>query len=190
MALQRTLFVRAGAASALALALLAVGCADLNDTGLAALSTRVPAFAIVNGQLLQGDMTLFPDHTGTIALRTPSSAGSSGAWSWGFTTHGEATPAPTPTGPAPTNADASCVGRLRYSSTTLGSIDLRCHDGAVADVRVALIGETRGYGYGQTATGLVSLTFGLKAVEARAHLTVQPGRQLLDRTDGDTLELR
>ena len=187
MASQRSLFLRAGAASALAL--LAVGCADLNDTGMAALATRVPAFAIVNEQLLQGEMTLFPDHTGTITLRTPAPAGAPGVWNWGAAPNAESAPSLSAGGTSPTNSGSSCVGRLRYASSTLGSIDLRCHDGGVADVRVALIGETRGYGYGQTATGLVSLTFGLKAVEARAHLTVPPGRQLVDRTDGDALEL-
>ena len=187
MALQQSLFFRAAGTSALAL--LAVGCADLNDTGLAALATRVPAFAIVNEQLLQGEMTLFPDHTGTITLRTPVPAGAPGVWNWGAAPNAESAPSLSAGGTSPTNSGSSCVGRLRYASTTLGSIDLRCHDGAVADVRVALIGETRGYGYGQTATGLVSLTFGLKAVEARAHLTVPPGRQLVDRTDGDALEL-
>lgn len=139
------------------------GCADLNDTGLAALSTRVQAYAVVDEQLVQGEMVLFPDHTGTVALRAD---------------------------PAGKPMLTSCVGRLRYTATTLGSIDLRCNDGAVADLRMALIGDTRGYGYGQTATGLASLTFGMTPVEARAHLTVPPGKQLVDRTDPSGLELR
>lgn len=139
------------------------GCADLNDTGLMALSTRVQAYAVVDEQLVQGEMVLFPDHTGTVALRAD---------------------------PAGKPLLTSCVGRLRYTATTLGSIDLRCNDGAVADLRMALIGDTRGYGYGQTATGLASLTFGMTPVEARAHLTVPPGKQLVDRTDPSGLELR
>lgn len=139
------------------------GCADLNDTGLAALSTRVQAYAVVDEQLVQGEMVLFPDHTGTVALRAD---------------------------PAGKPMLTSCVGRLRYTATTSGSIDLRCNDGAVADLRMALIGDTRGYGFGQTATGLASLTFGMNPVEARAHLTVPPGKQLVDRTDPSGLELR
>lgn len=154
------------------------GCADLNDTGLAALSTRVQAYAVVDEQLVQGEMVLFPDHTGTVALRAdPAAVG-----------------APAEAASAPRTAGkpmlTSCVGRLRYTATTSGSIDLRCNDGAVADLRMALIGDTRGYGYGQTATGLASLTFGMNPVEARAHLTVPPGKQLVDRTDPSGLELR
>lgn len=167
----------------LAGALLA-GCADLNDTGLSALATRVSAFAIVNDQLLQGEMTLFPDHTGTLTLRTPDTPGAA----IGFDgLNPEATPTPARVASA---GAASCVGRMRYASSTLAEMDLRCHDGSVAPVRLALIGETRGYGYGQTAIGQVSVTFGLRPTEARAHLTVPKGRQLLERTDSDALELR
>jgi len=155
------------AASAVLAALLS-GCADLNDTALAAVATRVPAHAIVNEQLVQGEMTLFPDHTGTVTLRGDVQPGAGAA----------------------KIILSSCVGRLRYTATTMGSIDLRCNDGSVADLRMALIGDTRGYGYGQTATGLASLTFGMTPVEARAHLTVPPGKQLLDRTDPSGLELK
>ncbi len=154
------------------------GCADLNDTGMAALATRVQAFAIVDEQLVQGEMTLYTDHTGMVALRAEPTPSNDPAY---------AASAPKPGGkPVLT----SCVGRLRYTATTLGVIDLRCNDGAVADLRVALIGETRGYGYGNTATGLASLTFGMNAVETRAHLTVPPGKQLLERMESNGLELR
>lgn len=154
------------------------GCAELNDTGLAALSTRVQAYAVVDEQLVQGEMVLFPDHTGTVSLRADS-VGQSGV--------AEAANAPKPGGKAPLT---SCVGRLRYAATTVGTIDLRCNDGAVADLRMALIGDSRGYGYGQTATGLVSLTFGMTPVEARAHLTVPPGKQLLETSESGGLSLR
>lgn len=162
-----------------ALVALLAGCADLNDTGLAVLATRVSAHAIVNEQLVQGEMTLFADHTGTVTLRgqTMPSDGSGGL----------ALPAQPPSGKLALN---SCVGRLRYTATNTGSIDLRCNDGSVAELRMALIGESRGYGYGHTATGLVSLTFGLTAVEARAHLTVPANRQLVEGTDSSSLELR
>ena len=154
------------------------GCADLNDTGLMALATRVQAYALVDEQLLHGEMVLFPDHTGTVALRAdPVVVGA---------------PAETAIAPRPAGTAllTSCMGRLRYTATRLGSIDLHCNDGVAADLRMALIGETRGYGYGQTASGLASLTFGMHPVEARAHLTVPPGKQLVDRTESTGLELR
>ncbi|MES2951636.1 MAG: hypothetical protein V4858_24160 [Pseudomonadota bacterium] len=154
-------------------------CADINDTGLAALATRVQAYAVVNEQLVQGEMTLYPDHTGTVTLRadTPPSSGA-------------ATDASSPTKPLAQPILNSCVGRFRYTATTYGVIDLRCNEGSSADVRMALIGETRGYGYGQTATGPASLTFGMNPVEARAHLTVPPGKLLLERTEASGLELK
>lgn len=158
---------------------LLVGCADLNDTGLAALATRVPAYAVVNEQLVQGEMTLYPDHTGTVALR--ADAGPTAAAT------ADASNRPKPVALPMLN---SCMGRFRYTATTYGMIDLRCNEGSTTDLRMALIGETRGYGYGQTANGLASLTFGMAPAEARAHLTVPPNKQLLDRTDAVGLELK
>ncbi len=158
---------------------LLTGCADLNDTGLAALSYKVPAYAIVDEQLVQGEMVLFPDHTGTITLRAEASPAAAPSVDTVAASRSANKPAMT-----------SCVGRLRYTATTAGVIDLRCNDGSIADLRMALIGDTRGYGYGYTATGLASAAFGFTPVEARAHLTAPPGRQLVERTEGGGLELK
>jgi hypothetical protein len=158
---------------------LLAGCADLNDLGLAALSYKVPAYAIVDEQLVQGELVLFPNHTGTVTLRAEvAPVEAQAAVAGGM--------------PKPTLKPAitSCVGRLRYTETTAGVIDLRCNDGATADLKMSLIGETRGYGYGYTANGLASVVFGFTPVEARAHLTVPPGKQLLERAEGGGLELK
>jgi hypothetical protein len=140
------------------------GCAGLNDRGQRLLGSKVVAYAIVNGQLVTGEMELFTSHTGTVTLRL------------------ETVPGKTPL--------TSCVGRFRYTGTTMGTVDLRCNDGTVADLSMALMGDTRGYGYGQTAAGLASLTFGLTPADAMAHLTAPPNMKLLVRTDTDGLELK
>jgi hypothetical protein len=158
---------------------LIAACADLNDTGLAALATRVQAYAVVNEQLVQGEMTLYPNHTGTVALRVEVSQSTS----VGIDPNA-------PTKPVERPILNSCLGRFRYTATTYGSIDLRCNDGSSTDLRMALIGETRGYGYGQTATGLASLTFGMSPTEARAHLTTPPGKQLQESGTSSGLELK
>lgn len=155
-----------------------VGCADINDLGLAALSTKVQAYAIVDEQLLQGEMVLYPDHTGTLTLRSHLESGTG-------MIDGAGTPK---AGGKPMLS--SCVGRMRYTATNAGVVDLRCNDGAVADVRMALIGDTRGYGYGYTAQGLVSAVFGMTPVEARAHLTTPPNKQLMVRSDPAGLEMK
>lgn len=161
---------------------LLTACADLNDTGRAALATRVQAYAVVNEQLVQGEMTLYPDHTGTVALRFGEIVQQSPV--------SEFQTASPPKPPVERPILNSCVGRFRYTSTTYGAIDLRCNEGSNADLRMALIGETRGYGYGQTATGLVSLTFGMGPTEARAHLTTPPGKQLLENGTSYGLEMK
>lgn len=155
------------------------GCADLNDTGLAALATRVNAYAVVNGQLVQGQMTLYPNHSGTVTLRTEVAQ-----------PDGSGIDLNAPVKPTQNPILNSCLGRFHYTATAYGAIDLRCNDGSTADLRMALIGETRGYGYGQTATGLASLTFGMEPGEARAHLTVPPGKQLLETGSASGLEMK
>ncbi|MES2583431.1 MAG: hypothetical protein V4627_12000 [Pseudomonadota bacterium] len=170
--------------STLAVLALLSACADINDTGLAALATRVQAYAVVNEQLVQGEMTLYTDRTGTVALRFEVAKPVNDN---PFEFSSPAKPVESPVERPILN---SCLGRFRYTATTYGVIDLRCNEGSTAELRMALIGETRGYGYGQTATGLASLTFGMAPTEARAHLTAPPGKQLLEANGVSGLEMR
>lgn len=155
------------------------GCANMNDTGLAVLATRVDAYAVVNEQLVQGEMTLYPNHTGTVALRVEAAQPASGGIDLSA-----------PARRVERTILNSCMGRFRYTATAYGAIDLRCNDGSEVELRMALIGETRGYGYGQTATGQASLTFGMGPGEARAHLTAPPGKQLQETGSSSGLEMR
>lgn len=151
---------------ALALPLLPLvlgGCAMVNDKALRLFSSKANAFAIVNGQLLQGDMVFLPDRTGNLTLI------------------------------ADKGAISSCSGQVRYESTTGGAIDLRCNDGTAAQLRYSLLSETRGYGYGPTTlgatTGAASLTFGLSANQALAYLTVPADKKLtVNAADGLNLQ--
>jgi hypothetical protein len=55
----------------LALAVLVVSlgaCAKVNDTALGLVSTKVPAYAIINGSLISGEVVLIPDRTGRVQL--------------------------------------------------------------------------------------------------------------------------
>lgn len=167
---------------------LVAACADINDTGLAALATRVQAYAIVNEQLVQGEMTLYTDRTGTVALRVEvAKPVTENPFDLFVPT--KATERP-PERPPERPILNSCIGRFRYTATTYGVIDLRCNEGSTAELRMALIGETRGYGYGQTATGAASLTFGMAPTEARAHLSTPSGKQLLEADGRSGLEMK
>lgn len=136
------------------------GCALVNEASSLALSTAVPAQAVVNEQLVRGELVLSPDRTGLATLRADPPGGDAVAKGDG--------------GPVLT----SCVGRLRYTATTAGVVDLRCNDGAMAEVRVTLIGDTRGYGYGEGNTGLASMVFGMTPKEARAYLPLPPKAEI------------
>lgn len=141
-----------GMVAAMALGL--AGCAMVNDKTLRLVSSKVAVVAIVNEQLLQGDMTLLPDRTGTVSL-----GGSAGAIS-------------------------SCSGSMRFEASNSGLVDLRCNDGATARMRYSLLSETRGYAYGQTAAGVASLAFGLPANDAQAYLVLPANKKLALNADG------
>lgn len=134
------------------------GCAMVNDKALRLFSSDALAFAIVNGQLLQGNLVLLPDRTGNLSLA------------------GRKEPI------------TSCSGQTRYESSTAGSIDLRCNDGTAASMRYSLLSETRGYAYGATGTGAASVTFGMAPAQAAAYLTVPPGKKLTVAGEGLDLQ--
>ena len=145
---------------AAALALVLGGCAKVNDKTLGWFSTNVDAFVIVNSQLLTGNVALIPDRTARLAFSDGS-------------------------GPV-----SSCAGSMRHTASNAGVIDLRCSDGSVAELQFSLITETRGYAYGSTAGGPVSLTFGLPPEEASAFLTAPAGKKLVQAKPGGTLTLQ
>lgn len=54
--------------TSLMLALSLAGCAKINDVGMRLISSSAPALAVVNETLLSGEVKLFTDRTGTVAL--------------------------------------------------------------------------------------------------------------------------
>ena len=141
-------------------ALMLCGCAKVNDKTLGWFSSSADAYVIVNGQVLSGTLVLIPDRTGRLSVSSES-------------------------GPI-----TSCSGGMRHTATHAGAIDLRCNDGSDATLEFTLITETRGYAYGKTAQGQVSLTFGIPPEEARAFLTVPEGKKLVESKLSGALELQ
>jgi hypothetical protein len=145
-----------------------VGCARLTETGTTLFATNVPAMAIVKGQMMQGEVKLVPDRTGTVVLNVTQRS----------TTLLGYTPV------------SSCMGRLRFTSTAAGEMDLRCNEGTAVTLHFSLISDATGYAYSQSTTDPVSLTFGLRPEVAKAYLTVPPERKLVETADGAALEVK
>jgi hypothetical protein len=139
---------------------LLAGCAKVNDTGLRLVSTKVDAYLIVNNQLLNGSVLLVPDRTGRVSFA------------------------------AEKGAISSCSGAMRYTATQSADIDLQCTDGTQVALKATLISDTRGYGYGSTAQGPASVVFGLPEPDARALLSVPPGKTLAPNAESGSLELQ
>jgi hypothetical protein len=134
-------------------------CAKVNDTGMRLVSTKVDGYLIVNAQLLVGTVLLVPDRTGRVSFS------------------------------AEKGAISACSGSWRYTATNAGEADVRCNDGTQLSLKITLLSETRGYGYGSTAQGPSSLVFGLSEQDASAFLTVPPGKTLAIGAESGALEL-
>lgn len=141
-------------------ALLLAGCAKVNDTSLRLVSTKVDAYAILNGQVLAGNVILIPDRTGRITFSPEK-------------------------GP-----ELACLGSMRHTATLSGSMDLSCSDGTTTQLQYTLLTETRGYAYGTNAAGPASLVFGLSPQDARAYLTVPAGKRLVVQDGEGLLQLQ
>lgn len=137
-----------------ALLLCLAGCAKINDAGMRLVASSTPAFAVVNGTLLGGTVSLHVDRTGTLSLDAREGSG------------------------------LKCMGRLRYTATQSGVVNLQCSDGTDAQLNFTAIRETSGYGSGRTAKGLASLVFGLEAADAPAYLHLPAGRRMVTAPEG------
>lgn len=124
------------------------GCARLSETGMLIFATTVPALAVVNGQPMQGQVQLVPDRTGSVVLNSSQRS------------------------PNATTmvTISSCMGRLRFTSTAAGEMDLRCNDGLASTLYFSLVSDASGYAYSQKAGEAISLTFGVSPAAAKAYL--------------------
>jgi len=147
-------------AGLISLVLTMAGCAMVTDMSKRVFATPTNALAIVGEQVLMGDVVLGVDRTASVTLT------------------------------AEQGQPDSCIGSMRYTSTTAGSIDLRCSDGVKAELQFQMLGNSRGYAYGQSNKSAVSLTFGLSNQEARAYLVVPPNKKLVENPESELLELQ
>jgi len=141
----------------LSLPLLVGGCAALNDATMRALATSSPALALIGERVLTGEVMLYTDRSATVQLQ------------------GQGEPS------------LSCMGSMHYTSSTGGTVNLRCSDGRQARLAYTALGETSGYGIGRDEVHSISLTYGLAPEAARAWLIAPPGKRLVP--DGDSLRL-
>lgn len=153
------------------LGLTVAGCARITETSMVAFTSTLHSFAVVNGQMMTGEVQLVPDRTGSVTLRKSTAA--------------EAVPKLDGFSPI-----ESCMGRLRFTSTAAGEMDLRCNEGSIATLHFSLIADATGYAYNQEPGVPVSLTFGLRSALAKAYLQAPAGKQVTESSNGVDLELR
>lgn len=130
--------------SATALLLGLCGCADLGNLMVQLGASRPAAIVQVQGQRLDGTLTLSTDRTGTLNVS------------------------------ANQGVPSVCQGGVRFTSSTQGEVDLRCNDGTAAALKFSMLTAVKGYAYGASHKGPVALTFGMMDDEARAYLQSPP----------------
>ena len=166
--------------------LLLGACAKLDDKMRGYLSSGADVYAVVDGQLMAGEVSLFWDRTGTVTLASMPPVAVAPPTS--------TSPTSVPV-PAPLLVNAvSCAGQLRYTGTGAAAIDLRCSNGLATDLAMVLTGETTGYGYGPVTGGrpggTASLTIGYEPARAVGYLRAPDGQQVRARTKKPLLELK
>lgn len=129
------------------------------DTAQSLFVSVTPAVAMVGPHLMSGQLQVYNDNTGFIALE---SAG----------------------GREPI---VRCSGRMPVTGSFSREIDLRCNNGLQARLAMSMRTDLRGFAYGNDGDQLVSLVFGLEGHEVMAllklpagtTLTVQDGRYVV-----------
>lgn len=151
------------AAALVLVAALLSGCARMADTAQSLFVSTTPAVALVGPQLVQGQLQVYNDSTGFIAL--------------------ESSPMRAPV--------LRCSGRLPVTGFFSREIDLRCSNGVQTRLALSLRTDLRGFAYGGEGDQAISLAFGLEPSEVLAllkppapmALTVQDGDYTLVRAD-------
>ena len=140
------------------------GCARIDAVSSSLMSSKIEAVAVVNDQILRGDLQLYPDRTGNVTLDADK------ADDKGFIT--------------------SCMGRLRFTGTSAGAIDLRCNSGVATELVFTKLSDISGFAYGQSGSGAVSFVFGLDDEQAKSYLRAPPLKTLVLRPADGVLDLQ
>lgn len=131
------------------------GCARLADTAQSMFVSSTPAVALVGAQLVQGQLQVYNDNTGFIAL--------------------ESNPQRQPV--------LRCSGRMPVTGSFSREIDLRCSNGAQTRIVMSMRTDLRGFAYGGEGDQAVSLALGLEPSEILA-LLKPPAPMALTLQDG------
>ncbi len=143
----------------LALATIVVtGCANQSGARMGVFSASGPVVAILHDDLFLGEVVGYLDRTGTIDLRSAL------------------------------DANLRCVGSFHYTGAKSGVAQVRCNDGAEANLSFNSLSPLSGYGYGRSSRGPASFTYGLTPEESVQYLTLPQGKRLIKKPEGPRLE--
>jgi hypothetical protein len=134
--------------------LVVTGCVNSSGARSGLFSATAPVVAILHDDLFIGEAVGYIDRTGTIDIHSAL------------------------------NPSIKCVGSFRYTGAKTGVADVRCNDGAEAQLSFNSLSTLSGYGYGKSTRDPASFTFGLTPEEAAERLTLPVGKRLIRKAEG------
>lgn len=133
------------------------GCVTSGGARMGLFSATAPVIGMLADDLLVGSAKGYLDRTGTIDVKSS------------------------------VRADVRCVGEFKYTGSKTGRGELHCNDGNVAEFQFNALSSLSGYGYGHSAAGPFSFTFGLTPEDSAKYLKLPAGKRL--ERDGDSAKL-
>lgn len=133
-------------------------CTNKSGAQMGLFSATAPVIAILNDDLFLGETVGYMDRTGTIEIQSVI------------------------------DSTLRCIGEFRYTGSRTGKAEIRCNDGAVAEISFNSLSALSGYGIGNSSRGPTSFTYGLTPEEASKYLVLPEGKKLVVENDKATLE--
>lgn len=128
------------------------GCANESGARMGMFSATAPVIAVLTDDLFTGEAVGYPDRTGTINVASVK------------------------------NPEVKCIGSFRYTGSKTGVANMRCNDGAEAELSFHGLSMLSGYGFGKTSRGTASFTFGLTPEQSAEYLKLPEGKRLDAKT--------
>ena len=124
------------------------GCSTIDETASSVFSSNTHATAVFAGRVLFGTANFTRAREATVELQSDE-------------------------GPS-----LSCLGNLRYTSTTAGVVGFSCSDGQMVTIPFQSLSALRGSGRTQNANGVFALTYGLQPPMAAPYLGLSTDRSM------------
>lgn len=133
-------------------------CANQAGSRMGLFSATAPVIAILADDLFVGETEGYADRSGKITVQSQ------------------------------VQPDIRCIGQFAYTSSSSGSGSMQCNDGTSVLFQFQSLTLLSGYGFGNSARGPISFTYGLTPEESTQYLKLPQRKRLIRKEKNLTLE--